>query len=279
MWTQSSNQASNQQSRLSYSQQLSSHDVAGVFAPPIADRSATRLGYRIVTDAVHLNSMQSGSQNSRIFGSLRRFGEKLETFEIKGDPNEGFTIEFTQTLGVEFEFPETGQLKNWNRVVKKGSWESAFEQLSQIHLAHRGKLKRLRDDVSIRRDVLEEDPEKANTLLSLIVSKTDSAVLLLNAAGEIDWLNQASCRVFATNPTASLNRSVFEMFFGSANQLDTERQSSLDDFRASFMAGHSFSCEYFRDSDGERSTWTAFQLTPVRDEDDVIGAGLRSVQM
>ncbi len=232
--------------------------------------SVWSLNFRFVTDPEDLNNRQNVQWNPKTAESLCRIGQKLQSFEVIGGPADGYTIEFSQNLDVGFEAPSTSELKQWGRVVAKGNWDEAFELVSKSYMSGRNKLKQLRDGISIRREVLDDDEQQTNTILSLVASKTDNAVFLLDAEGRIEWLNQACCQTFGVESGHCMKRNVAELVFGLSGGASPDQVASINQFCESLACGRSFSVEYFRETDLERSLWTAFQLTPVRDEHDRI---------
>ncbi len=238
----------------------------------VSDGSGWALRFRFVTDPIDVSKPQTASA----LNNLVRSGGTLDQFEIIGEPTHGCTIQCSQKLPSQFEVPTARELKQWLRVIGKGSWEDAFEAVTRHYLSDRAKLKQLRDGISIRREVLNDDQQQANTLLSLIAGKTDNAVMLLDGVGKIEWVNDATCQTFDLDAKRILNTRVQTLFFSAtdARSSKADAEASLDpsqlDFGKSLERGHSFTVEYFREPNSEISLWISFQLTPVRDEHDII---------
>ncbi len=229
------------------------------------------LGFQFSTHPMPLSEITvAGSK--RNLKSLRRAGEKLEQFEIKGSPEDGFEIQFAQSLGMGFEIPGTREMKQWARVIARGNWEEAFERLSNIYASSRSKIQQLRDGISIRRDVLESDKGQTDVILSLVASKTDNSVVILDAQGNIEWVNRAFQKLTGFEVDEQASTLASEILFGDQQDQDAARNR----FTKALDEGRNFNIEYswspHRDDGSDRPTaepsWIEFQVTPVRDEDD-----------
>ena len=224
--------------------------------------------FRFITDPIDPDDAKLVSA----IANLQRGSDRVGAFSAAGEPSSGYVIEFSQPLESTFEPPAPREVKQWARIIGKGDWESAFDLVTRQFLQERARLQQLRDGVSIRREVLNDDGQQANTLLTLIASKTDNAMLLLDAEGKIEWMNQACQTTFHVSEKQCLHVNVKELFFNTDMLTAPERLSGKRQLRRNLAQGHSFSLEYYRESDHDedRQRWTSFQLTPVRDEHDTI---------
>ena len=229
---------------------------------------AWTLVFRFATGPLRIEA--SPVQN-RALKSMQRMGEKLDGIEISGSPLEGLDISFRHALSFDFVPPKTWELKKWRQVIIDGDWEAAFGRMSRLYLATRTKNQQLRDGISIRKAVLESESGAANVILSLVASKTDNAAMILDADGNLEWVNQAFSKFTGASLPENGKLDVRSVLFATA-------ESDVNRFDQQLQAGATFDFSYFasanaaRDSstrDGE-ATWFEFQLTPVRDENDQI---------
>ena len=207
-------------------------------------------------------------------GSLRRVGEKFADFELKGSPEEGFEIRFSEPLPIEFQIPDTRELNQWERVIASGDWARAFASQSKIYNSDRAKIKELRDGISIRSADLGAGKDQTDVILSLVASKADNPVLILDSGGQAEWANRSLKSLTGIEVEDSANTTAGDVLFGDG-QSDAKNR-----FSASLEKGQTFSLEYSwtpiakeSDAEGEVSStpvWIEFQVTPVRDEADEI---------
>ena len=217
------------------------------------------------------------TNETRGLKSLRRFGQKLNEFQFEGSPNEGFQISFFERLPATFLPPSAQELKQWKKVIIDGDWESAFNHISRLYQNGRKKNRQLKDGMSIQREMLKGDKGNAEVVLSLVASKTDNAVMILDETAKLEWFNQAFSNLTGAVLPDDQNLSVGPILFGDAaeqNWLDF--QSRLSDGN-SFQFGYALATEWDEkaaDSDGVNDSliprWIEFQLTPIRDEHDLI---------
>lgn len=234
--------------------------------------SGTQLEFNFSTrpdeELAHANS-----STDKKLGSIRRAGEKCSNFELTGSPENGFEIKFSEQLSVDFEIPQPRVLKNWARVVTKGDWEEAFGLLSKSYNRNRASLHQLRDGMLIRKEVLGGDSDQAEAILSLVASKSDNPVLIIDAGGRAEWTNRAFLRLTGKEITEGTSTSADELLFSSE-----ANDKAMQNFAKSLVAGRTFSLEYSwqpkktdeNDSEVADPVWIEFQVTPVRDESEKV---------
>lgn len=210
-------------------------------------------------------------------GSLRRIGEKCADFEINGTPDQGFEIRFAEPLPAGFEGIRAAEIKQLEKVVSGGDWELAFGRLAKIFNRNRTRLNQLRSGVSIREVCFKSgDDEQAEAILSLVASKTDNPVLILDADGNAEWSNEAFFRLTGIEVDQATASKASAILFGDDRQ-DFGR--GAHQFDESLGLGRTFSLEFCWQPEwadaatgiANTPTWIEFQVTPVRDEkDDII---------
>ncbi len=235
---------------------------------PVA--SGWALGFEFITQSDGISPAGDKSRGS--LKSIRRAGEKLEHFELSGLPDEGMEVSFRQTLSPQFAMPAVRELKQWSRIISHGDWENAFSQLNKTYAANRLKIQQLQDGISIRRKVLESEGGPADVILSLVASKTDNAVMILDDHCRLDWVNQAFFQLTGVDVTGESKIDVTDVLFHGGDATDAIRE-----FRDAVSKGTSFSFEFVwhpatatAESQDTKPQWIEFQMTPVRDEDNAI---------
>ncbi len=205
--------------------------------------------------------------------SLRRAGEKVEMFRISGSSDDGFDVRFSQSLPAGFEVPTSRERGQWRRIISKGDWEEAFERLSKVYATGRSKIQQLQDGVSIRREVLDDDNRLSDVILSHVASRTDNPVMILSPDGKIEWINHAFQQLTKVDLEKLDAPNATNILFANSDD-----ETITAEFANSLADGESFNIEYIwkdehsdpNDSDPRGTTWIAFQITPVRDDQDVI---------
>ncbi len=234
----------------------------------IQAESGWAIQFLFSTDSISPNQLPA----MKGFLNLRRAGERLEEFEIRGSPEECLEIHFSQSLAVGFEIPKSRELKQWARIISSGDWEEAFSQLNRIYLASRSKVQQLRDGISIQREVLESDKGQADAILSLVASKTDNPVIILDKTGSIEWVNVAFHQLTGVDAQQDIKANIADVLFSHASDqsVRTSFEQSLTG-ENSFLFEYCWRCETKTESEPEKQVaWIEFQATPIRDENDFV---------
>ena len=229
--------------------------------------------------ATHPQDLLDGSAIDKKLGSLRRTGEKCSEFVLNGSPEKGFEIQFSELLPAGFELPNETVRKQWAKIITKGDWEEAFCLLSKSYERNRTQMSQLRDGMTIRKAALDgQGEEQTEAILSLVASKSDNPVLILNAQGKADWANHAFSKLTGQTINGSQSVAASELLFERSEDQKIQRR-----FNDSLAKGLSFTLEYawepkrveeVNDSQTDQKLaspiWIEFQVTPVRDEDGTI---------
>ena len=229
--------------------------------------------------ATHPQDLAESATIDKKLGSLRRSGEKCSEFAITGAPETGFEIQFSELLPITFERPNRTIKKQWKQIIAKGDWEEAFYLLCKSNDRSRAKMAQLLDGMTIRKAALDGGgEEQTDAILSLVASKSDNPVLILDANGNADWANQAFSKLTGLLIDSAKSITASELLF-KGSDLQTG-QAQLDDSLAkglSFSLENSWSSKPVADETDDQTdqankstVWIEFQITPVRDEDGTI---------
>ncbi len=235
------------------------------------DNELLRLKFKFSVRAGVASDLQPKMDSKRTLRSLQRIGERIEHFKLSGSPEQGFEISFSELLAAGFVFPNGTVIKQWKKVIIEGDWETAFGQLSRLYIRGRSKNRELRDGLAMQRNVLNEDEANAEIVLSLVASKTDNAVMILESGGSLEWYNQAFSRLIGLAGATETDAN-------SISFLELIDTATRAEFKQKLSLGHSFSFSYsilldpseVVADDLEAERWFEFQLTPIRDEDNKV---------
>ena len=230
--------------------------------------------------ATHPQDLAESSAIDKKLGSLRRTGEKCFKFVLNGSPDKGFEVQFSELLAPEFELPSKIAKKQWAKIIAKGDWEEAFFLLSKSYERNRTQMSQLRDGMTIRKAAIDGEGEaQTEAILSLVASKSDSPVLILDAGGNADWANHAFGELTGQTIGSSKTLAASELLFEGSGDKKIQKR-----FHDSLAKGSSFNLESSwspacseEDTDCVQTArelpspvWIEFQVTPVRDEDGTI---------
>lgn len=235
------------------------------------DRSSGKsLEFHFSTHPQELDTTSHTIENK--LGSLRRAGEKCAEFELTGSPERGFDIRFSEPLPSDFEMPRPVVMKQWRRIIKKGDWEEAFAQLAKPYNQQRSQVEQWGSGGLVTFSAEGGDHQREK-VLSLVASKTDNPVLMIDSLGRAEWVNLAFRRLVEGNFQDKENVAAVDLLF----PLDKEcGECAL--FQKSLNGKKTFNLEFALQAvpnvveDGnkipDQPVWIELQVTPVLDEDE-----------
>src|SRR2546421_10623470 len=101
--------------------------------------------------------------------------------------------------------------------------------------------------------------------VSLVVSKSDYAVLLVQSDGAIEWVNQGFCRVTGFQANEVTGKALGSILLGALHSPKTTQQ-----LKTGLSGKRTFSLEMLcAHKDGHRY-WFSLNLTPVLDEQEIL---------
>ena len=162
---------------------------------------------------------------------------------------------------VESELPE------WRTALETGSAQYALETgQRRIRLLTENLVATQRRDADLERELQElRALNETLELLALVASKTDNGVVILDAQGYIEWVNDSFSRMTGCRLTELRGQSLTAMLFGEAAESDARRQ-----FQRFLDAGHGLNQEIEQTRADGQPCWLSIGVTPVfNDEGDI----------
>ncbi len=110
----------------------------------------------------------------------------------------------------------------------------------------------------------EEALKKSESMarkLALVASRTDNAVIITDAEGRIEWVNEGFTRISGYSPEEALGRKPGLLLQGPESDPVT-----IAMMRERISAGIGFQCELVNYGKSGRKYWAAIEVQPIRDE-------------
>jgi len=159
---------------------------------------------------------------------------------------------------VESELPE------WRTALETGSAQYALETgQRRIRLLTENLLATQRRDADLERELQElKALNETLELLALVASKTDNGVVILDAYGTVEWVNDSFARMAGVGPDAIRGRPLAAMLFDEEAEEDARRH-----FQRFLETGHGLSQEIQQRRAEGQPYWLSISVTPVFDEE------------
>jgi len=187
----------------------------------------------------------------------------VERFSIESAPNKGTVVRLGQSVPPSVLLSED-VLADWATVLSSKSTQDALlaslarvlELSGQLTSAQRESLD-LRQELHNLQSVGEE-----NSLLALVASKTNAAVVILNAEGTIEWANDAFTRLTGYQLTEIAGHQFVDLLFGPKSEA-----AAVKGVAQAIRRGRSTSCEVLAYRKNGRPFWGYCDVTPVLDDE------------
>jgi len=159
---------------------------------------------------------------------------------------------------VESELPE------WRTALETSSAQYALETgQRRIRLLTENLLATQRRDADLERELQElRALNETLELLALVASKTDNGVVILDAQGYVEWVNDSFSRMTGVRLAAMRGQSLAAMLFDEEAEADARRQ-----FQRFLAAGHGLSQEIEQTRVDGQPYWMSIGVTPVFDDE------------
>lgn len=99
-------------------------------------------------------------------------------------------------------------------------------------------------------------------LLALVASKTDNAVVILDADCRVEWVNDSFVRMTGYEMQEVRGQSLTTIFYGA----DTDNAGRIE-LEGAFAAGHGVSQEILHQRSDRRTYWASVSITPAFDDE------------
>jgi len=155
--------------------------------------------------------------------------------------------------------------KNFERALELGATDFIRKPIKKVELKARIstalKLSEVREEVKFQRQRIDTHIDELNKL-SLIVKKTDNAVLLISPDGDIEWANEAFSRMYGLSFEDFTNR-----YGNKIKDISFNKKRAINKFEELIKEKKSVSyVSYVRGFNAIGEKWIQTTLTPIFDD-------------
>jgi PAS domain S-box-containing protein len=150
-----------------------------------------------------------------------------------------------------------GALKSQSIQLALSSSRQRMEELADELAAARSQRQELESELNEARSLNE-----TLTLLSMVASKTDNVVIVMESAGEISWVNDAFLRTTGYSAQEAIGNRPDELLAGPATD-----PAVLNDIGLAFRQEHGVAEELLIYSRSGQTSWLSLSLTPIHDDE------------
>ncbi len=194
---------------------------------------------------------------------LRRAQGWVDRLTLDSQPEGGTVARISQALPPGCPPLTEGVAADWAAVLANKSPRSALvssqrrilELDTELSVArrHGADLQREVEDLKSLNDTL--------SLLALVASKTDNAVLILDQLGNVEWVNDAFVRITGYELREVVGKPPAEFLHGPKTD-----EESLQEIEDALKSQHSLNQEILQYRKDGRTYWASASLTPVLDD-------------
>ena len=152
-------------------------------------------------------------------------------------------------------------------------WAGALksQSIQQALSSSRQRMEELADELAAARSQRQELESELNearslnetlTLLSMVASKTDNVVIVMESSGEISWVNDAFLRTTGYTLQEAVGNRPDQLLAGPATD-----PAVLADIALAFRQEHGVAEDLLIYSRGGETSWLSLSLTPIHDDD------------
>ena len=185
---------------------------------------------------------------------------------VESDSNQDGQVVIHLRIAVPLEFATLTEndVADWAAALKAHSTQGALADSQK-------RLRRLANELSAnqrKRGQLEDELRQTRsinetlTLLSLVASKTDNAVIILEENGAVSWVNDAFVRMTGYVLPEVSRRQIVDVLVG-----DQTGMESIRGLRAAFANGHGTTEEFLHYRKAGNTAWLSLNLTPIHADD------------
>ena len=102
-------------------------------------------------------------------------------------------------------------------------------------------------------------------LLALVASKTDNAVVILDASHHVEWVNDSFVRMTGFEQTEVYQKPLTQVFYSESR--DGEETGGLQELESALASGHGLNQEILHTRKDGRTYWASLSITPAFDDE------------
>ena len=217
-----------------------------------------------IPDVEHVVAeLGGGEAEEHAISGLQRAKRWVDHLSLQSKPEGGTVVHVSQALPTNSPPLTEGAAADWAAVLANKSPRSALvnsqrrilELDTELSVArrHGADLQRELEDLKSLNDTL--------SLLALVASKTDNAVVILDQRGCVEWVNDGFVRITAYELREVVGKPSGEFLYGPKTD-----EESLQEIEDALRNQHSLNQEILHYRKDGRTYWASTSLTPVLDD-------------
>lgn len=197
---------------------------------------------------------------------LRRAITLSDRLQIECNDN-GKVISAAIRINAQAADVDETDVAEWTGMLRKPATQNALASTRRRSRALAERLATLQN----QRAQLEADLEQSKslnetlTLLSLVASKTDNAVIIMDGKGLVTWANDAFIRMTGYTTQDAVGARPDHLLTGPQTSRDSARE-----LEQAFKLGHGVAEEFLQYRREGSTSWISLSLTPVHDDDGAV---------
>jgi PAS domain S-box-containing protein len=215
-------------------------------------------------------SSESTASAGTAGAGLARARRAVDRFRITSSAESGTVVRLGQSLPAAVPL-DGSVLADWATVLStKSSQQALVASFQRLLELNRELLSAQRRGMRLEEELLSlKSADEQQSLLSLVASKTDSAVVILDQDGFIEWVNDGFVRMTGYELAEVVGRRPPDVLHGPATDLDT-----AEEIAEAVRNRHGLTWEILHYRKDGHKYWASGSLTPAFDEE---GTQARSI--
>ncbi len=193
--------------------------------------------------------------------TLHRVGDLLDHFDTCGWPTPGAVIRLGQALSPSFAAPTESEVEQWSEMLRSRSVHDALTLAVRHNRTLLVELTQVRSQETFRASLAEESAGENLAMLSLVASKANNAVAILEADGTVSWVNEAFVKMTGYMPVETNGKRIDELLFGPSTD-----PTAVREFQEAFRHGQEYAGDLMLYRHDGRTFWSDCNVIPVRDQ-------------
>ena len=202
------------------------------------------------------------AQDETSQASLQSVGELVDLFRLDVSSNDEATVCLAQSISREAGAFDEEEILGWADILRQTSYEDAL-LVSQARMRERQRHWRegMRQQRLVENLAETATADETTQLLALVASKTDNAVIIMDADGAVTWFNDALTRMTGHALAHQAGKQIEQFLISAETDPDSVRA-----IQSAFRQGTGASEELRIFRHGGPPSWTHLILTPVFDD-------------